>query len=160
MRSVVVGPMSTSDPDQNAATLLFSEKAILEGRHPKMTRTTHALLGAVALAAASAVLLVPGTGSAAPITTVKSPVPAASPGAVKWRFQVSGQYVLHPPAVGPDGGIVVASSTGDVYSVSAGGAQRWVVRSVGGDGGSPVVRPRRRSTCALSVSVSRPSGSG
>ena len=26
---------------------------------------------------------------------------AAATGVVKWRFQVSGQYVLHPPAVGP-----------------------------------------------------------
>src|SRR6187431_1382680 len=105
-----------------------------------MTRTTHALLGAVALVAASAVLLVPGSGSAAPITTVKSPVPAASPGAVKWRFQVSGQYVLHRPVVGPDGGVVVASSSGDVYSLTAAGALRWVVRagadglSIGADG--------------------------
>jgi outer membrane protein assembly factor BamB len=59
---------------------------------------------------------------------------------VKWRFQVSGQYVLHPPAVGPDGGVVVASSTGDVYSLTAGGALRWVVRSIGA-GGGPSIGP-------------------
>ena len=57
---------------------------------------------------------------------------------MKWRFQVSGQYVLHPPAVGPDGGVVVASSTGDVYSLTAAGALRWVVQSVG-DGGGPSI---------------------
>jgi outer membrane protein assembly factor BamB len=62
----------------------------------------------------------------------------AAPGAVQWRFQVSGQYVLHPPAVGPDGGVVVASSTGDVYSLTAGGDLRWVVRSVGADGGPSI----------------------
>jgi outer membrane protein assembly factor BamB len=57
---------------------------------------------------------------------------------VKWRFQASGQYVLHPPAVGPDGGVVVASSTGDVYSLTAAGALRWVVRSIGADGGPSI----------------------
>jgi hypothetical protein len=62
----------------------------------------------------------------------------AAPGAVQWRFQVSGQYVLHPPAVGPDGGVVVASSTGDVYSLTAAGTLRWVVRSVGADGGPSI----------------------
>lgn len=46
--------------------------------------------------------------------------------------------MLHPPAVGPDGGVVVASSTGDVYSLTAGGALRWVVRSVGADGGPSI----------------------
>ncbi len=66
------------------------------------------------------------------------PAPLASQGVVKWRFQVSGQYVLHPPAVGPDGGVVVASSTGDVYSLSAAGALRWVVQSVGADGGPSI----------------------
>ena len=105
-----------------------------------MTRETHTLLAAVALAAAAAMLLVPGTGSGAPITTGVSSVSAASPGAVKWRFQVSGQYVLHRPVVGPDGGVVVASSSGDVYSLTAAGALRWVVRagadglSIGADG--------------------------
>ena len=63
---------------------------------------------------------------------------AASEGFVKWRFQVSGQYVLHRPAVAPDGGVVVASSSGDVYSLSAEGALRWVVRSVGSDGGPSI----------------------
>ena len=97
-----------------------------------MTRTTHALLAAVALAAAAAMLLAPGTGSGA-IPTGTSSVSAASPGAVKWRFQVSGSYVLHRPAVGPDGGVVVASSTGNVYSLTADGALRWVVPA-GADG--------------------------
>ena len=63
---------------------------------------------------------------------------AAAPGVVQWRFQVSGQYVLHPPAVGPDGGVVVASSTGDVYSLTSAGALRWVVPSVGGSGGPSI----------------------
>ena len=62
----------------------------------------------------------------------------ASPGVVQWRFQVSGQYVLHPPAVGPDGGVVVASSTGDAYALTAAGALRWVVPSVGGSGGPSI----------------------
>lgn len=58
-----------------------------------------------------------------------------SQGVVKWRFQVPGQYVLHPPAVGPDGGVVVTGSLyGDVYSLSPDGALRWLVESVGGDG--------------------------
>ena len=59
-------------------------------------------------------------------------------GVVQWRFQVSGQYVLHPPAVGPDGGVVVASSTGNVYSLTPAGALRWVVPSVGGSGGPSI----------------------
>ena len=29
------------------------------------------------------------------------PAPLASQGVVKWRFQVSGQYVLHPPGRRP-----------------------------------------------------------
>src|SRR5918999_4179158 len=61
-----------------------------------------------------------------------------SQGVVKWRFQVSGQYVLHPPAVGPDGGVVVASSTGDVYSLTADGALRWVVPARGSSGGPSI----------------------
>ncbi len=69
----------------------------------------------------------------------KAPPPQPQPnGAVRWRFQVSGQYVLHPPAVGPDGGVVVASSTGDVYSLTANGVLRWVVRSIGADGGPSI----------------------
>ncbi len=79
---------------------------------------------------ALATLVVTGTSGAAPA--------AVSQGVVKWRFQVSGQYVLHPPAVGPDGGVVVASSTGDVYSLSATGTLRWVVPSVGGSGGPSI----------------------
>ena len=103
-----------------------------------MTKASHTLLAVVAFAAAAAILLVPGTGSGATITTGITPVPTASPGAVKWRFQVSGQYVLHRPAVGPDGGVVVASSSGDVYSLTAAGALRWVVPSVGGGGGPSI----------------------
>ena len=69
---------------------------------------------------------------------IPEPRRLGSPGVVQWRFQVSGQYVLHPPAVGPDGGVVVASSTGDVYSLTAAGALRWVVPSVGGSGGPSI----------------------
>jgi hypothetical protein len=57
---------------------------------------------------------------------------------VKWRFQVGGQYVLHRPAVAPDGGVVVASSTGDVYSLTREGVLKWVVRSAGGEGGPSI----------------------
>ena len=64
--------------------------------------------------------------------------PPPLPALVKWRFQVSGQYVLHRPAVAPDGGVVVASSTGDVYSLTAAGALRWVVRSVASYGGPSI----------------------
>ena len=86
-----------------------------------------AAVGAAFLAS----LVVPATSGAAPGAT-------AIPGVVKWRFQVSGQYVLHPPAVGPDGGVVVASSTGDVYSLTADGALRWVVPWIGADGGPSI----------------------
>src|SRR4029453_1302801 len=48
------------------------------------------------------------------------------------------QYVLQRPAVGPNGGVVVASSTGDVYSLTAQGVLRWIVRSVGGEGGPSI----------------------
>jgi len=81
-------------------------------------------------------LVVGGTSS-----TASGAAALTSTGVVKWRFQVSGQHVLHPPAVGPDGGVVVASSSGDLYSLTAGGALRWVVRvgpdsppTVGSDG--------------------------
>ena len=63
---------------------------------------------------------------------------SASQGVVQWRFQVSGQYVLQPPAVGADGGVVVVSSSGSVYSLTAAGALRWVVPSVGGSGGPSI----------------------
>jgi putative pyrroloquinoline-quinone binding quinoprotein/PASTA domain-containing protein len=87
----------------------------------------------VAVAGAFVSLVVAGAAGAAP--TAAS---LGSPGVVQWRFQVSGQYVLSRPAVGPDGGVVVASSTGDVYSLTAAGALRWVVRSAG-DGGGPSI---------------------
>jgi hypothetical protein len=81
-----------------------------------------------------ATLVVTGTSGA-----TSSAPSLGSQGVVKWRFQVSGQYVLHPPAVGPDGGVVVAASSyGNVYSLSADGALRWVVPSVGGDGGPSI----------------------
>lgn len=101
-----------------------------------MTRTTHTFLMAAALVTATAMLLVPGTGAAVPMD--RSSVPGASSGVVKWRFQVSGQYVLNRPAVGPDGGVVVASSSGDVYSLTAEGALRWVVPSAGSYGGPSI----------------------
>ena len=63
---------------------------------------------------------------------------AAAPGSVLWRFQANGQYILHRPAVGPDGGVVVASSSGDVYSLTSAGALRWVVPGVGGSGGPSI----------------------
>ena len=61
-------------------------------------------------------------------------------GVVQWRVQVGGQYVPYPPAVGPDGGVVVASSSGAVYSLTAAGALRWVVPFVA-SGGGPSIGP-------------------
>jgi hypothetical protein len=55
-------------------------------------------------------------------------------GSVKWRFQVPGQYVFRRPAVGPDGGVVVVNSSGNVYSLTSNGVLRWVVQYAGGDG--------------------------
>ena len=101
-----------------------------------MRKPTCPFLAALAFAAAAALLLIPGTAAAVRAGT--SPVSGTSPGVVKWRFQVSGQYVLQRPAVGPDGGVVVASSTGDVYSLTAQGVLRWLVRSVGGEGGPSI----------------------
>jgi PASTA domain/PQQ-like domain len=98
-----------------------------------MAKIAHLFLAVTALAVA-ATILVPGTGAAFPVDT--SSVPTVSPGVVKWRFQVGGQYVLSRPAVGPDGGVVVASSSGAVYSLTAQGALRWVVPFVGSDGPS------------------------
>src|SRR5581483_8606596 len=71
--------------------------------------------------------------------TSSSPVPLVvearqAAGRVLWRFAVDGQYVLHRPAVGPDGGVVVVSSLGDVYSLAADGGLRWVQPGAGGDG--------------------------
>ena len=100
-----------------------------------MAKLAHLFLAAAALAVAT-VLLVPGTSAAYPADL--SPVTSAAPGTVKWRFQVGGQYVLSRPAVGPDGGVVVASSSGDLYSLTAEGALRWVVPSVGSYGGPSI----------------------
>ena len=77
-------------------------------------------------------------GTTPPSVAPTSAVIPASQGSVRWRFQVSGQYVLHRPAVGPDGGVVVASSSGDVYSLTADGALRWTVPSIGSDGGPSI----------------------
>ena len=64
---------------------------------------------------------------------------AASPTAfVKWRFEVDGQYILHRPAVAPDGNVAVASSSGRLYSLTPLGALRWSVPAVGGDGGPSI----------------------
>ena len=101
-----------------------------------MGKSTHLFVTAIAFAVAVALLLIPGTAAAVRADT--SAVSGTSPGAVKWRLQVSGQYVLQRPAVGPDGGVVVASSTGDVYSVTAQGVLRWVVRSVASEGGPSI----------------------
>jgi outer membrane protein assembly factor BamB len=99
-------------------------------------KSTHLFVTAVAFAVTVALLLIPGT--AATVRADTSPVSGTSPGAVKWRLQVSGQYILHRPAVGPDGRVVVASSTGDVYSVTAQGALKWIVRSAASEGGPSI----------------------
>jgi outer membrane protein assembly factor BamB len=115
------------------------ENAFLsDQREVQVTKQTHLFLTAVALTVAAAMLLLPGTAAAFPADT--SPVSAASPGSVQWRFQVSGSYVVHGPVVGPDGGVVVASASGNVYSLTSAGALRWVVPagadglSIGADG--------------------------
>ena len=56
-----------------------------------MAKTSRILVTAVAFAAA-VVMLVPGTGSGAAAPRGTSSTSPASPGIVKWRFQVSGQY--------------------------------------------------------------------
>jgi hypothetical protein len=96
-----------------------------------LTKTTHLFLTAAAFAVAAGVLLVPGIAAAFPADT--SSVSAASSGTLKWRFQLSGSYVVHGPVVGPDGVVVVASSSGNVYSLTSAGALRWVV-GAGADG--------------------------
>ena len=101
-----------------------------------MSKSSHLFVAALGFAAAMALLLIPGTAAAVRADT--GPVSGTSPGVVKWRLQVSGQYVLQRPAVAPDGGVVVASSTGDVYSVTARGVLKWIVRSVAGDGGPSI----------------------
>lgn len=101
-----------------------------------MGKSTHLFVTAVAFSVAVALLLIPGTAAA--VRADIGPVSGTSPGVVKWRLQVSGQYVLHRPAIAPGGGVVVASSTGDVYSVTAQGVLRWVVRSVASEGGPSI----------------------
>lgn len=63
---------------------------------------------------------------------------SSSTATVRWKFQVNGSYILQPPAVGPDGGVVVASSSGDVYSLTEAGDLRWAVPGVGGGGGPSI----------------------
>jgi outer membrane protein assembly factor BamB len=59
----------------------------------------------------------------------------AAPVAIKWRFEVQGQYILQPPAVAPDGTVAVVSSLGHLYSLTPEGQLRWMVPGIGGDGG-------------------------
>jgi len=89
------------------------------------------LIGATVLATAA-------PGSAAPTGKTDSATQTTSQATVKWRFEVGGQYVSQPPAVGPDGGVVVASSTGNVYSLTADGGLKWTVPSVASDGGPSI----------------------
>jgi hypothetical protein len=53
--------------------------------------------------------------------------PAAHGAFVKWRFEVAGQYILHPPAVAPDGNVAVVGSSGNLYSLTPEGVLRWTV---------------------------------
>jgi hypothetical protein len=99
-----------------------------------MRKTARPFVAALALVAAT--LFIPAAATAFPADL--SPAPSVSPGVVKWRFQVSGQYVASRPAVGPDSGVVVTSSAGHVYSLTAGGALRWVVPYVGSYGGPSI----------------------
>jgi hypothetical protein len=93
------------------------------------------LVGAFALAVGTAPSALDAGGA---VGSEASAVAAAAPGSVLWRFQVDGQYILQRPAVGPDGGVVVASSSGDVYSLTSAGVLRWVVPGVGGSGGPSI----------------------
>lgn len=86
------------------------------------------------------VLATLGGPSALGAATRAEAPPAAAEATVLWKFQVNGSYVLHPPAVGPDGGIVVATSIGDVYLLTAAGTLRWMVPGVG-DYGPPTIGP-------------------
>jgi hypothetical protein len=102
-----------------------------------MTMFKNGVCAAVAMGA-MALALAPATGAtgASFASVAKTGASAAAPatqGVVKWRFQVSGAYVDTPPVVGPDGGVVVASSSGNLYSLTADGHLRWV-RSGGADG--------------------------
>ncbi|HKQ96503.1 MAG TPA: PQQ-binding-like beta-propeller repeat protein [Candidatus Polarisedimenticolia bacterium] len=62
----------------------------------------------------------------------------ASQGRVQWRFQVDSDYILQRPAVGPDGTVVVADSSGWVYALSPEGGLKWIHRA-GGVAGPPAI---------------------
>jgi hypothetical protein len=57
---------------------------------------------------------------------------AASAASIRWRVQLPGQYILYRPVAGPDGNIAVVTSTGALYSLTPGGAVRWVVPGIAG----------------------------
>ncbi|HLG16209.1 MAG TPA: PQQ-binding-like beta-propeller repeat protein [Blastocatellia bacterium] len=69
--------------------------------------------------------------------------PAAS-GQVKWRFQADAPYILHRPAVGPDGTVYVYDALANLYALTPDGGLKWIFKagpvgylsevSVGADG--------------------------
>lgn len=61
-------------------------------------------------------------------------------GRVQWRFTLDSDYIDQRPAVGPDGTIVAADSSGFVYALTPDGGLKWA-RRVGGVSGPPAVGP-------------------
>lgn len=55
-------------------------------------------------------------------------------GRVNWKFRVDSDYVVHRPAVGPKGQIVVQDSGAFAYCLTPTGALKWITRTPGGDG--------------------------
>jgi hypothetical protein len=105
------------------------------GRTAFMTRWTDTLVvgyvpEATTLGPAAVQVVVAGVGSNVVSLSVTT---RQSSGRVKWRFQVDAQYgyLYDLPAVGPDGTVVAIDAMGNVYSLSANGGLKWIVRSGG-----------------------------
>ena len=64
----------------------------------------------------------------------------APEGRVAWRFALDSDYMDQRPAVGPDGTIVAADSSGFVYALTPDGGLKWA-RRVGGVSGPPAIGP-------------------
>lgn len=66
-------------------------------------------------------------------------------GRLKWRFEAADQYIIAPPAIGPDGTIYALGNFGHLYAIDPSGAIKWVWS--GGVDGMVDVGPDGRIYC-------------
>jgi hypothetical protein len=62
-----------------------------------------------------------------------------SNGRLKWRFQADSMYILHRPAIGADGTVVIHDSSGIVYALTSDGALKWIFQTGRSAAGPPSI---------------------